>query len=142
MGRHCDKSPTPDCVNLTISSLRRIETAFAAYPGPRYHILGNHDVDILNQSSVLQNEANSAVDEQGGPGYYSWSFPPGQRRRPLRFIALNGDFTDKDVAWKDLDSPWPGESWDKANVPTAQRCVCELPPAPRPLMMIYKGAVV
>jgi hypothetical protein len=46
--------------------------------------------------------------------------PPPPPAGPLRFIALNGDFTDEGVAWKDLDLPFPGESWDKANVPSVQ----------------------
>ena len=78
-------------------------------------------VDILNQTAVLDNEINSPVDEQGGDGFYSWSFPPRAAVQPLRFIALNGDYTAKDVAWKDLDAPFPGETWDKPNLPTQQR---------------------
>ena len=47
VSQHCDKDPSPACVNLTVGFLRRIEAAMAVYEGPKYHILGNHDVDIL-----------------------------------------------------------------------------------------------
>jgi len=231
VSQHCDEVPTPHCVNLTVDYLRTIDAAMSAgFAGPRYHVLGNHDVDVLNQSIVLANEANSAP--MAGPGYYSWSFPPasppappvgadtagclaiergggsnqggstvqpqadayvwvvhpdgtrnwvqfptagcaaralaignisafpkrhgGQgayglnatqsavacaqdgsgphcslplptplppplpRRQPVRFIVLNGDYTEHDEAWADLDQPFPGEAWDRANVPTFQ----------------------
>lgn len=122
---HCDQHQTPECISLTIGYLQRIEQALAAFPGARYHVIGNHDVDVLNQSSVFAHERDSHVDEVGGPGFYSWSFPLCQSspcgHQPLRFITLNGDFTAQDEPWSDLDSPFPGESWDKANVPTQQR---------------------
>ena len=88
--RHCDKNPTAACVNLTLGFLQRIEEAVAVFPGPRYHVIGNHDVDILNQSSVFAHEVNSHIDERGGAGFYSWSVPqcsapPCAERQPLRF---------------------------------------------------------
>ena len=43
---------TPHCVNLTLSFLRTIEAAMGAFPRPRFHLLGNHDVDVLNQSAA------------------------------------------------------------------------------------------
>lgn len=209
----CDKQASPHCVNITVGFLRQIEGVLAeGFDGPRFHVLGNHDVDILNQSTVLANEANSLVDPAPGPGYYSWSFPPtatpsgpdshgclatmdgtedvwvihpadgtrnwvayptpdcpsgavrvpnisvyGKRHngqgqyglnktqceyacakdvagggncsnlsppvpapQPLRFIVLNGDFTDQDEPWSELDVPFPGEAWNKANIPTLQ----------------------
>ena len=42
------------------------------------------------------------------------------RAAPVRFITLNGDFTDHDEAWADLDRPFPGESWSQPNVPSFQ----------------------
>jgi hypothetical protein len=212
VSKHCDKQPSPSCVNLTVGFLRQIEGALSAYPGPKFHVLGNHDVDILNQSIVLANEHNAPVDTPDSDGFYSFAWPrprsgglggndtsgclaatngtsnvwivhkdgsrnwlskptagchqqahvvpninvypkrhgaqsplyplnaqdsavacrdnppcpvippapPPAPTPPLRFIVLNGDFTDEDVPWKDLDLPFPGEAWDKANVPSLQ----------------------
>jgi hypothetical protein len=215
VSQHCDKDPSPACIGLTVGFLRRIESAMAVYTGPKYHILGNHDVDILNQSIVLANEHNAHVDDASheAEGYYSFSWPPSHQSnstlgpdtagclttqkgtssniwivhkdgtrnwisaptagcrakavavpnievypkrhgaqnplyalnttasamacsnpkcavaipappppppQALRFIALNGDYTDTDVAWKDLDLPFDNEAWDKANVPSKQ----------------------
>jgi hypothetical protein len=49
--------------------------------------------------------------------------PPGSP--PIRFITLNADFTNEDVAWADLNNAHgpgavPGMSWESANVPTVQ----------------------
>ena len=77
--QHCDKTPTPACINETMGYLRRIEEAFYAgfQRGPHFHVIGNHDVDILNQSEVFDNEHDTAVPgmAHGGDGYYAWSWP-------------------------------------------------------------------
>ena len=67
--------------SLTVGFLRQIEGAMDAYPGPKFHVLGNHDVDILNQSIVLDNEHNSPVDTPDTDGFYSFSWPRPSRRR-------------------------------------------------------------
>ena len=126
VGSGCGKGKaTPACINLTLSFLATIEAEMATFPGPRFHLLGNHDVDVLNQSAVLNATTNSPVTDPGGPGYYSFDFPfapePVGNAAPLRFIALNGDYTADDVPWADLDGgAVPGESWDDAHVPTTQ----------------------
>ena len=46
----CTKSnvvPSTDCVNRTVGFLKTIEAELAEFTGSRFHILGNHDVDIL-----------------------------------------------------------------------------------------------
>ena len=210
---------TAKCTTLTLQFLSTIEAEMAKFPGPRFHLLGNHDVDVLNQSAVLAHITDSALAEAGGPGYYSFGFPfakppvgadtvgclaressdaanvwlmhadgtrnwlsappsgavasafalpsiaiypkrhggtgaynldaadsatafaqrcvgckcddhgvpaalpaaASTRTPPLRFIALNGDYTGDDRAWSDLDGKAvPGEAWDDANVPTRQ----------------------
>ena len=66
---------TPHCVNLTLSFLRTIEAAMGAFPRPRFHLLGNHDVDVLNQSAVLGELTDSASTAGPSPGSYSFGFP-------------------------------------------------------------------
>ena len=107
----CDKKPDPHCVNLTIGFLRKIEeTMRNGYAGPCYHVLGNHDVDILNQSIVLANEVNGpappVVNPGGGAGYYSWS--PGATPAPAGndtgrtigcVVKMNSDINDANSIW-------------------------------------------
>ena len=67
--------PSQHCINITLEFLNTVESLAQHFNGSLYHVLGNHDVDILNQSAVLSREKNSQPLDQGGPGYYSWSFP-------------------------------------------------------------------
>jgi hypothetical protein len=54
------------------------------------------------------------------------TLPHGQSPAPaLRFVRLNADYTDQDIAWADLDNlngpgAVPGMSWEHANVPSFQ----------------------
>ena len=101
--------------------LKRIEHVMHSefHIGPKYHIFGNHDVDILNQFQVINNENNGPIDSYGMcPGVYSWSNDDSS----LKFIALNGDFTSSGESWEHLDFPSRenDEKWNKANVPPDQ----------------------
>eukprot|EP00037_Helgoeca_nana_P018828 m.181856 g.181856 ORF g.181856 m.181856 type:complete len:522 (+) comp24609_c0_seq1:47-1612(+) len=237
--RGCDTPnvpASPACVNLTIGFLKTIEGVLAGFNGPRHHLLGNHDVDILTQLEVLNSTTDTPLSpgspgSAGGPGYSSWSLPDssapptntsldttgclvrspsggniwvvhsdgsrnwlstsashtewqasalvvanidvypkrhggsgaysldsddssaafaqrctvghclcdpatgtangstlphGQSPAPaLRFVRLNADYTDQDIAWADLDNlngpgAVPGMSWEHANVPSFQ----------------------
>eukprot|EP00038_Savillea_parva_P008850 m.179598 g.179598 ORF g.179598 m.179598 type:complete len:507 (-) comp14803_c0_seq1:206-1726(-) len=231
-------APSSECVNLTVGFLHDIDAAMAAFDGPRFHLLGNHDVDILSQPEALGAVVETPpppppAGSTGGPGYSSWSLPmsnhssgnhsaagsdvvgclvtsqsttnvwvihpdgtrnwlsaspsrpewqqyattvnnisvypkryggqgaydlnatacqavvanrcaPGSchcdpttgkanlsslpvpasppHTSPIRFIRLNADYTDNDLAWSDLDNTnaVPGQSWEHANVPSFQ----------------------
>lgn len=130
---HCtDKAePTEFCLNVTEGFLREMEhTIEKGFAGPRYHVLGNHDVDILTQAQAVAVEHNTddtvhpLISGNVSEGYFSFNAPAlNTVAAPLRFLVLNGDFTDRDLPWDDLDGPGAsasGMSWDKANVPTAQ----------------------
>eukprot|EP00928_Gymnodinium_smaydae_P045934 TRINITY_DN30579_c0_g1_i1.p1 TRINITY_DN30579_c0_g1~~TRINITY_DN30579_c0_g1_i1.p1 ORF type:complete len:490 (-),score=37.42 TRINITY_DN30579_c0_g1_i1:368-1792(-) len=76
------KVPSEHCKNITIGFLDEIEEAMAAgFPGPRYHILGNHDVDVLTQAEALAHEKNTHDDKHPissgnlSEGYFSFVFP-------------------------------------------------------------------
>lgn len=119
-----DFAPTPECISDTIGYLETIEaTAAEIYKGPRFHVYGNHDVDILSQTNVSQalNDTGFPL-ETGGLGYYAWSFPPAPATtQPLRFIVLNGDYTAQDEPWNDLEHPNnPNMTWDNPNLPSNQ----------------------
>jgi len=73
----CTTALSPLCQELTQSYLATIERALThGFDGPTYHLLGNHDVDVLSQYSVLSREKNAPVDDAAeGSGYYSFNFP-------------------------------------------------------------------
>jgi len=124
---HCTDNvePTEFCLNATETFLRQMENTIEnGFAGPRYHVLGNHDVDILSQAQALVEEHNT--DDARHPliagnvseGYFSFNVGA-----PLRFLVLNGDFTDTDLPWADLDGPDASASgmiWYNPNVPTNQ----------------------
>ena len=127
-------TPTPSvpCIDAAIDFLRVIESEFVEGAGSveRYHLFGNHDVDVLNQSVVEATVVNGPLATAGGRGYYSFRAANADARSAvhsgLRFIALNGDYTSNGSAWADLDGgKVAGESWDQANVPPVQLAFLE-----------------
>jgi len=48
----------------TLSYLDRIEGVFRQFNGPRYHVLGNHDLDSLSKGQFLARAENMGIDPQ------------------------------------------------------------------------------
>jgi predicted MPP superfamily phosphohydrolase len=91
----------------TLSYLRRIEGVFQKFDGPRYHVLGNHDVDSLSKSQFLKAARNSGI--LADKNYYSFSV------RGVRFIVLDANFR-ADGAPYDRGN----FTWEDANIPAAE----------------------
>ena len=72
----------------TLSALGRIEAVFAAFDGPRYHVLGNHDMDVLSKEEFLARVANHGF-AQALPRY---AFTQGG----VRFVVLDDNFNADD----------------------------------------------
>eukprot|EP00947_MAST-08B_sp_MAST-8B-sp1_P000463 g463.t1 len=64
-----------NCTDATLGFIDTIEGAMAAFQGPRFHVLGNHDVDVLNQSSVLAHVHNYGSGSLKTEGHYSFAMP-------------------------------------------------------------------
>jgi predicted phosphodiesterase len=54
----------------TLRYLQTVESAFARFNGPRYHVAGNHDFDKITFQDVLSNEIN--YGDANGKLYYSF----------------------------------------------------------------------
>ncbi|QZT36053.1 metallophosphoesterase [Halosquirtibacter xylanolyticus] len=54
----------------TLHFLERIESAFAAFKGKRYHALGNHDLDSISKEEFLSRVVNSGISKE--KSYYSF----------------------------------------------------------------------
>jgi len=68
----------------TLAYLRDIEAVFRRFRGPRYHVLGNHDLD-----SITKGQFQAAVKNSGIPKERTWySF----RRRGYHFAVLDANF--------------------------------------------------
>ncbi|MCC7174747.1 MAG: metallophosphoesterase [Bryobacterales bacterium] len=91
----------------TLGYLRAIESVFTGFRGPRYHVLGNHDVD-----SITKPQFQSAIENTGIERARTWySF----NRGGLHFVVLDANFR------KDMVPYSRGEyDWRDANVSPEQ----------------------
>lgn len=64
---------TPPVESRTLEHLQRVETVFRGFRGPRYHVLGNHDMDSLSKKQFLKNVENTGIDPNRS--YYSFDVP-------------------------------------------------------------------
>jgi len=94
----------------TLSYLRRIEAVFAAFKGPRYHVLGNHDQDSLSKEQFLGAVVNAGVPKE-------WSFYRFDVRG-VRFLVLDANFDGSGepydhgrFAWEDCNVPLHELTW-------------------------------
>lgn len=54
----------------TLKFLKAIEERYAMFDGPRYHCVGNHDVDSITKSQFLQGIENTGISKE--KSYYSF----------------------------------------------------------------------
>lgn len=106
----------------TLAYLRRIESAFGRFLGPRYHVLGNHDHDSLAKEQFL-----NAVENTGIPK--GWSFY-GFDVRGVRFLVLDANFDAKGApydhgrfAWADTNIPAHEIDWLRSELVASSKPV-------------------
>ena len=101
-------SPSKD---KTLGFLEKIETEYAKFNGPRYHVLGNHDMDqFLTKGDFFSKITNDGVTPTCG--HYSFE------RGGVKFLALDSCYTeDRD------DKPFENENWRGSGIyiPPAER---------------------
>lgn len=98
---------TPPEEAATLGYLRTIEKVFAGFEGPRFHVLGNHDMDSLSKQQFLEAAPSTGIAP--GRSYYAFD------RRGVRFIALDGCFRPDGVAYDHGNF-----DWEEAIVPAAE----------------------
>ncbi len=92
----------------TLDYLKKMEHEFSKFEGPRFHCLGNHDLDSITKKQFLQIAENSGIDHEGiepVSGHYSFDL------NSLRFIVLDANFDEagKDHFFRkggDWQQPW------------------------------------
>ena len=87
----------------TLVHLSAIESSFAAFQGPRYHVFGNHDFDCLTQDEFASRLENNG--ELMTSGHYCFDV------KGIRFVVLDACY-DSDFQHYSRSNPW-----DDANVP-------------------------
>lgn len=98
-----DQSREPD-EQETISFLKEIESVYAQFNGPRYYVLGNHDVDSISKDQFWDN-VNLPVNREG-KSYYSFA------HHNIHFVVLDSNFRSDDT-----DYDHGNFDWTDANVP-------------------------
>lgn len=100
----------PALEEKTISHLRAIEKVFQRFQGPKYHVVGNHDVDSISKKQFLENISNTNIP--AGSAYYSFD------SRGIHCIALDANYREDDTAydhgnftWTDTHIPPPQLEW-------------------------------
>ncbi len=87
--------------------LRRIESVFVTFHGPRYHVLGNHDMDSLSKPEFLAEIENTGI----APNSAHYAFDV----KGLHCVALDANYRADGVAYSHNNF-----DWTDANVPDAQ----------------------
>ena len=88
----------------TLSFLERIEGVFAGFAGPRYHVLGNHDMDLLTKEDFFSRVENGGAKPVSG--HYSFAV------NGVKVIVLDGCYNAKNESYA------PGNwIWHDARVP-------------------------
>ncbi len=100
--------------------LADIEAEFARFAGPRYHALGNHNMDALSKPQVLGQIENTGIDPDRS--FYSFD------RGGLHFVVLDPNFRadgapyDRgNFRWTDANIPPDQIDWLKQDLDAAQK---------------------
>jgi predicted phosphodiesterase len=109
LGDFKDQDKTPDEAR-TLKYLEKIESVFAVFKGPRYHVIGNHDTDSLSKAQFLAAAPNAGIV----PNATRYTFVSGG----VRFVVLDashkGDGSDYDHGnfdWGDSNVDAPQIAW-------------------------------
>lgn len=98
------KNGAPD---RNLENLELIESIYARFNGPRYHVLGNHDLDSISKEDFQSLIHNTGID----PELTHYSFDRGG----VHFVVLDANFTSDGIAYQRGNF-----HWSDANIPENQ----------------------
>jgi len=101
-----DQDPSANEQN-TLKYLQTIEAVFKKFKGPRYHVLGNHDMDSISKQQFLAHAKNTGIAPNAS--YYSFD------QKGLHFVVLDANYTSDGS-----DYDHGNFKWIDANIPNAQ----------------------
>jgi len=94
----------PAVEDKTLGHLQSIEAVFRRFPGWRYHVLGNHDMDSISKRQFLSHVENTGIEP--GRSYYSFDVTG------LHFIVLDANYRPDGS-----DYDHGNFDWTNANIP-------------------------
>ena len=98
-----DKNP-----RQTIRFLKDLETEYANFEGPRYHCVGNHDVDSITKEQFLKNIENTEIPNT--ESYYSFDV------KGVHCIVLDANYSEDGKDHYFLE----GSDWQDTNLTVEQ----------------------
>ena len=106
----------------TLKYLDAIEKAYGQFNGPRYHVLGNHDVDSISKEQFLARVENTGIAK--GSTHYSFDL------KGIHFVVLDAnyiadgsDYDHGDFDWTDANIPLKQLNWFKNDLASSTRPV-------------------
>ncbi len=90
-----------------IENLKHFESLYAQFNGPRYHVLGNHDMDSISKSQFQTVVENTGIDKDAT--HFSFN------RRNIHFVVLDANFRSDGAAYDTGNF-----HWTDANIPRQQ----------------------
>lgn len=97
LGDFKDQDPNPDKAK-TLHYLKKVENEYAQFEGPRYHVLGNHDVDSLSKKEFLNIAHNSGISKKRS--YYSFDL------NGIHIVVLDGCFKNNGEEYDNGNFEW------------------------------------
>ena len=97
LGDFKDENATPS-EQSTLSYLKKVEEAFATFKGPRYHVLGNHDMDSISKQQFLDNVLNTQIPRD--KTHYSFD------REGIHFVVLDANYKTDGTAYYKGNFVW------------------------------------
>jgi len=121
LGDFKDRDRVPN-ETKTLSYLRRIESVFGQFQGPRYHVLGNHDMDNISKTQFLNAVENTGIPKKRS--FYRFD------ERGLRFLVLDANFDSGGKPydhgrfdWADCNMPRREIRWLKSELAASPKPV-------------------
>ncbi|MCF7954625.1 MAG: metallophosphoesterase [Phycisphaerae bacterium] len=112
----------PSSEASSISYLQTVEGVFQQFNGPRYHALGNHDMDSISKAQFLDNVENTGIE--AGRSYYSFDVK-GVHCAVLdaNFNSDGSDYDHGNFDWRDENIPDAELDWLKDDLAAAKGTV-------------------
>lgn len=92
----------------TLRYLKALEERYGQFKGPRYHCIGNHDVDSIRKEQFLANIENTGISKT--KSYYSFD------RQNIHFVVIDANYhkDGRDQFYKE------GANWQDPNIPQVE----------------------
>ena len=121
LGDFKDQDTPPNKIT-TLLYLQTIENLFQQFNGPKYHVIGNHDLDSISKEEFSKIVSNTKIS--GNSSFYSFDF------NRMHFIVLDANFKSDETDyragnfdWRDTNIPAAEIEWLKVDLKATRKPV-------------------